>query len=58
VAQCWDAIGAPIPLRRPGRPEELEHAAWFLLQDDAAYIADSMVTVDGGLRMATDQQSA
>ncbi len=46
-----DAIGALIPLRRLGRSEELAHAVWFLLQDDAAYITGSVVTVDGGLSM-------
>jgi NAD(P)-dependent dehydrogenase (short-subunit alcohol dehydrogenase family) len=46
-----DAIGALIPLRRLGRPEELAHAVRFLLQDEAGYVTGSVVTVDGGLSM-------
>jgi acetoacetyl-CoA reductase/3-oxoacyl-[acyl-carrier protein] reductase len=51
TGRARDAIGALIPLGRLGRPEELAYAVWFLLQDDAAYVTGSVVTVDGGLSM-------
>jgi acetoacetyl-CoA reductase/3-oxoacyl-[acyl-carrier protein] reductase len=44
-------IAALIPSRRLGRPQELAHAVWFLVQEDAAYVTGSVLTVDGGLSM-------
>jgi NAD(P)-dependent dehydrogenase (short-subunit alcohol dehydrogenase family) len=46
-----DAIAAMIPLGRRGLPAELAHAVSFLLDDRAAYLTGSVVTVDGGLSM-------
>jgi NAD(P)-dependent dehydrogenase (short-subunit alcohol dehydrogenase family) len=37
-----------IPLRRPGRPDEVARAALFLAQEDASYITGSSLVVDGG----------
>jgi NAD(P)-dependent dehydrogenase (short-subunit alcohol dehydrogenase family) len=38
----------PIPLRRPGRPEELAVLVEFLLGPDAAFFCGSVVFCDGG----------
>jgi NAD(P)-dependent dehydrogenase (short-subunit alcohol dehydrogenase family) len=43
-----DALLAKIPLRRFGRPEEVRHAAAFLLSDYAAYVTGEVLTLDGG----------
>lgn len=46
-----EAIKAMIPAGRRGDPAELAHAVLFLLDDRAAYVTGSVVTVDGGLSM-------
>jgi NAD(P)-dependent dehydrogenase (short-subunit alcohol dehydrogenase family) len=46
-----DRVIANIPMRRLGRPEEIAHAVRFLLQDDAAYITGSVLSVNGGIEM-------
>ncbi len=38
-----------IPMRRPGRPEEVAKVAVFLASDDASYVTGSSYVVDGGL---------
>lgn len=38
-----------IPLRRNGTPEDVAHAAAFLLSDEAAFINGAMLAVDGGI---------
>jgi len=40
--------GAHLPLRRPGRPEELAHAVLFLLSPLSSYITGATLPVDGG----------
>lgn len=37
-----------IPLGRPGTPEEIAHAALFLLAPESSYINGAVLTVDGG----------
>jgi NAD(P)-dependent dehydrogenase (short-subunit alcohol dehydrogenase family) len=49
--EAQEAIRAMIPLGRRGDPAELAHAVRFLVDDRAAYLTGSVVTVDGGLSM-------
>jgi NAD(P)-dependent dehydrogenase (short-subunit alcohol dehydrogenase family) len=37
-----------IPLRRIGRPEDVAEAAVFLASDNASYITNAILPVDGG----------
>jgi NAD(P)-dependent dehydrogenase (short-subunit alcohol dehydrogenase family) len=41
--------GHHLPLRRPGRPEEIAGVASFLAGPDATYLTGQVITVDGGL---------
>ena len=49
--EALDRVIANIPMSRLGRPEEIAHAVRFLLQDDAAYITGSVISVNGGMEM-------
>ncbi|MDO8362169.1 MAG: 3-oxoacyl-ACP reductase family protein [Actinomycetota bacterium] len=49
--EAQEAIKAMIPLGRRGDPAELAHAVMFLLDERAAYVTGSVVTVDGGISM-------
>jgi NAD(P)-dependent dehydrogenase (short-subunit alcohol dehydrogenase family) len=51
AAEAQQAIKAMIPVGRRGDPDELAHAVLFLLDERAAYVTGSVVTVDGGLSM-------
>jgi 3-oxoacyl-(acyl-carrier-protein) reductase len=46
-----DAAVARIPLGRLGNVREVARCVRFLLEDDAAYITGSVLTVNGGLEM-------
>jgi 3-oxoacyl-[acyl-carrier protein] reductase len=39
---------AHIPVGRPGTPEEIAHAALFLVAPEASYVNGAVLTVDGG----------
>jgi 3-oxoacyl-[acyl-carrier protein] reductase len=41
--------GHHLPLRRPGKPEEIAGVAAFLAGPDATYLTGQVITVDGGL---------
>jgi acetoacetyl-CoA reductase len=49
--EALELVIANIPMRRLGRPEEIAHAVRFLLQDNAAYITGSVISVNGGMEM-------
>ena len=44
-------IAAGIPLTRLGKPEDISHAACFLLSDQASYITGQTLDVNGGAWM-------
>lgn len=48
-ATTRDALTANTPIGRPGTPEEVAHAACFLLSDQAAFITGATLPVTGGL---------
>ena len=43
-----DAMGAAIPLRRTGTPEEMANMIVFFASDAASYITGQTISVDGG----------
>jgi len=44
-----ESLGALIPMRRLGRPEEVAAVVGFLLSDDASYLTGETISVDGGM---------
>ena len=46
--EARQAVLSSIPLGRMGRPEEIAHAAAYLVSDYAAFITGEVLTIDGG----------
>lgn len=44
-----DAIAASLPLKRIGRPQDVAHAALFLMSN--SYITGTVLHVDGGAKL-------
>lgn len=49
AAEVLAEMGASVPIRRIGTPEELAAAALFLASEPARYITGAVLSVDGGL---------
>jgi 3-oxoacyl-[acyl-carrier protein] reductase len=50
-AAAKDAMLSRIPLKRPGKPEDIAEAVLFLASDASAYITGQVLPVDGGMFM-------
>lgn len=44
----FESIMSHIPLKRPGTPEDIAHAALYLASDAANYVTGNVLVVDGG----------
>ncbi|GAA0802330.1 3-oxoacyl-ACP reductase FabG [Spirilliplanes yamanashiensis] len=49
-AEFQEAAAAQIPVRRPGRPEDVAHAVSFLAGEDAGFVSGQVLYVAGGPR--------
>ncbi len=50
-----DKLAQSIPLKRPGKPEEVAGVAVFLASPAGSYMTGSTVTIDGGLSLELGQ---
>lgn len=48
-----DAYAATMPMKRPGKPEELAAAVAYLASEDAGYITGQTISVNGGRYMGS-----
>ncbi|MGZ4452842.1 MAG: SDR family oxidoreductase, partial [Nocardioides sp.] len=48
-----DEVSAPYPLKRLGVPEDIASVVSFLLSADAGWMTGQLVTVDGGVTVAS-----
>lgn len=46
-----EAIGAQIPMKRFGAPEDVAHLVRFLASEQAGYITGQVICIDGGLAL-------
>lgn len=49
TTEQFERIAKATPVGRIGKPEDIAHAAMFLLADEAGYITGQIIDVDGGL---------
>jgi len=49
--EAKEAYLKSIPMKRPGKPEEVAEVVCFLASESAAYITGQVIHVDGGLLM-------
>ena len=43
-----DSLQSRHPMGRLGKPEEIAHAALYLVSDDASFVTGTSLAVDGG----------
>ena len=44
----FESIMSHIPMKRPGKPEDIGHAALYLASEEANYVTGNVLIVDGG----------
>jgi 3-oxoacyl-[acyl-carrier protein] reductase len=49
AGQVLEAMGATVPIRRVGTPDEFAAVAAFLASEPARYVTGTVLSVDGGL---------
>lgn len=45
---AYGLVAAPVPLRRPGSPEEIASAVAWLASDEAGFTTGAVIAIDGG----------
>jgi NAD(P)-dependent dehydrogenase (short-subunit alcohol dehydrogenase family) len=45
---AYELVASPVPLRRPGNPEEIAAAVAWLASDEAGFMTGAVVAIDGG----------
>jgi NAD(P)-dependent dehydrogenase (short-subunit alcohol dehydrogenase family) len=45
---AYGLVAAPVPLRRPGNPDEIASAVAWLASDEAGFTTGAVITIDGG----------
>jgi NAD(P)-dependent dehydrogenase (short-subunit alcohol dehydrogenase family) len=45
---AYGLVAAPVPLRRPGNPDEIASAVTWLASDEAGFTTGAVITIDGG----------
>jgi NAD(P)-dependent dehydrogenase (short-subunit alcohol dehydrogenase family) len=45
---AYGLVAGPVPLRRPGNPEEIASAVAWLASDEAGFTTGAVIAIDGG----------
>jgi NAD(P)-dependent dehydrogenase (short-subunit alcohol dehydrogenase family) len=45
---AYGLVAAPVPLRRPGKPDEIASAVAWLASDEAGFTTGAVIAIDGG----------